>query len=115
MEGKLTTLIKDLALQIPSFLTVFGCMILAVVRWKHHPRVSLVVLIALLLMAAQFIIAVIVYTWVPDWIIGSQTYGNEAFSRNVYLVIGLLSNGFFAVALAVLLAGIFMRRDLTNA
>ena len=115
MEGKLTTLIKDFAVQIPSFLTILGCMIFAVVRWKHHPRVSLVVLIGLLLMAAQFIIAVIIYTWVPDWIIGSPTYGNEAFSRNVYLVLGLLSNSFFAVALAVLLTGVFMRRDSMNA
>ena len=115
MDGKLTTLIKDLALQIPSFLTILGCMIFGVVRWKHHPRVSLVVLIGLVLMAAQFFLFAIVYTWVPNWIIGSPTYGNEAFSRNVYLVLGLISNSFFAVALAVLLAGIFMRRDLTNA
>ena len=114
MDEKLLALIKDLAVQLPSFLTILGCMIFAVVRWKHHPRVSLVVLIGLLLLVLQFVVFAIVYTWVPDWLIGAPGVGSENTSRNVYLVLGLISNSFLAMGLAVLLVGVFMRRSLNR-
>jgi hypothetical protein len=114
MDEKLLTLLKDFAQQAPSVLTILGCVIFAVVRWKRHPRVSLVVLIALFLLLIQFVVFTIVYNWVPDWLINSaDVMSRPAVARNVYLVLGVISNIFLSIGLAVLLAGIFMRRDVS--
>ena len=110
---KLWELLKDLGIQVPSFLTILGCMIFAVVRWKWHPRVSLVALLGLLLLIIQMFVFAFVYTWVPDWLINAADLANrETTTRNVYLVLGIISNIFLALGFAVLLGAVFMRRDL---
>ena len=86
-------------------------MIFAIAYWKRHPRVSLVVLIALALMFVHVFAFALIYLWVPDWFIKSAGPDNlESVTRNLYLVLGLLSNTVVAVAMALLLAGIFMQR-----
>jgi len=113
MDEKFLTLLQDFAEQLPSFLTILGCMIFAVVRWQRNPRVSIVVLIALFILLIQSIVFTIVYNRVPDWIIDSaEVMSKAAVSQNVYLVLGIVSNCFLSIGLAVLLVGIFMRRDL---
>jgi hypothetical protein len=112
MDDKFLTLLKDFAEQLPSFLAILGCMIFALVRWKRHPKVSLVVIVALLILLVQFVLFTIVYTWVPDWFIDSADAVSRAtVTRNVYLVLGIVSNTVLSIGLAVLLVGIFMRRD----
>src|SRR2546429_4296534 len=113
MDEKLLRLLQDFAEQLPSFLTILGCVIFAVVRWQRNPRVSLVVLIALFILLIQSVVFTIVYNWVPDWIIDSaEVTSKAAVSQKVYLVLGIISNCFLSIGLAVLLVGIFMRRDL---
>lgn len=109
--AKLLDLLKDLGLQLPSMLAIVGCLIFAVVRWKRFPKVALMVSIGLVLLLLHTIVFSVVYNWVPDMMIRSAALaGRENTVRNVYLVLGLTSNGALSVALAVLIAGIFVQR-----
>src|SRR5436190_23883315 len=113
MDEKLLRLLQDFAEQLPSFLTILGCVIFAVVRWRRNPRVSLVVLIALVILLIESVVFTIVYNWVPDWIIDSaEVMSKAAVSQKVYLVLGIISNCFLSIGFEVLLVGIFIRGDL---
>lgn len=112
---KMFDLLKDLLEQLPSLLTILACMVFAIARWKRYPKVSLVVLIGLGLLFLHLIVFTVVYNWIPDLLIRSTPYPNQAIvMRNVYLVLGLITNSSLAVALAVLLTGIFIQRPATS-
>lgn|SRR5574341_378269 len=111
MSENLAGLFRDLAVQIPSLLTIIVCAICAVIRWKHHPRVSLAVLISLALLLIHLFIFAVVYAWVPEWIIRSANQANRStVTRNVYIVMAVIYNVLEAVPFVVLLVAIFMRR-----
>jgi hypothetical protein len=108
---KLFDLLRDLLEQLPSLLTLLVCMVVAIARWKKHPRVSLVVLISLGFLFFHLLVFTVVYNWVPDWLIHAAPIANQAsVTRNVYLVLALVTNTSLAVGLALLLTGIFMKR-----
>ena len=110
-SDKILELIRTYAEQIPTLLTYAGCLILALTRWKRHPKVSLAVAIALAIFLLQAIVFTIIYAFVPDYFIRSASPENiRTVIRNVYLVLGLISFSISAVALALLLTGIFMQR-----
>lgn len=97
--------------QLPSLLALLACLVFAVVRWKRHPKVSMVVVIALGFLLLHELIFTAVYNIVPGWFIRSARYENiQKVVENVYLVLGLISNGTAAIGFGVLLAGIFMQR-----
>lgn len=106
---KLVDLLKAIVEQLPSLLTLIACMIFAITRWKRSPKVSMLVLISLALLFIHGIAFTIVYNWVPGWFIKPGAY-NAKMMRNVYLVIGLISNSIGAVIFALLLGGVFIRR-----
>src|SRR2546423_8315839 len=109
---KIAYLLKDLAIQVPSFLTILGCMVFAVIRWKHTGRVSLVVLIGLLLLLIHLVLFAFIYTWVPDWIIRTADPSRRvAVTQNVYISLAVIYNSFEAVADTVLWIGIIMRES----
>ena len=94
-------------------LVLLTCMIFAVIRWKRHPRVSLMVLVSLGWMLVHGVLYSMIYNWIPDWLIQSADPPNsERVAQNVYLVLGLVSNGSLAIAFTVLLAAIFTQRGL---
>ena len=98
--------------QLPSFLALIAGIVFAMTRWKHHPRVSMVVVIALVFLLLHMIVFTIVYNVVPRWVIrssGSYEDFRKVIDR-VYLILGLISNGAAAIGIGVLLAAIFMRR-----
>ncbi|HEX6189626.1 MAG TPA: hypothetical protein VFZ40_16220 [Pyrinomonadaceae bacterium] len=106
--------------QLPSLLALLACIVFAVTRWKRYPKVAMVVTIGLGLLLVHAIVFLFVYNFVPTWFIrsailsGSNYEERETVIRNVYLVLGLISNSAAAVAFAVLVAGIFMGRKPTN-
>ena len=108
---KLLELLKALAEQLPSLLTLLACMVFAASRWRRHPKVSLVVLISLALLFLHGIVFAIIYNLVPDLLIPMPTFADAQWVRRVYLVLGLIYNTALAVAFAVLLLGIFMQRS----
>jgi hypothetical protein len=114
-SNKILELLKGLMEQVPSLLTILGCMVFAIVRWRRHSKVSLLVLIGLGLLFVHSFVFAVVYTWIPDLFIRSADYLNQtSVIRNVYLVLGLISNSSFGVAFAVLLMAIFIHRPSTS-
>ena len=111
---KLTQYFWTLVEQLPSLLTMLGCLVFALTRWKKYPRVSLVVAVALGLLFLHAIVFIFVYDLVPPLFIKPGDFQSTAASRrNVYLVLGLISNTVAAVSFGVLLLGVFMKRDRT--
>jgi len=98
--------------QLPSFLALLAGIVFAITRWKHHPKVAMVVVIALVFLLLHLIIFTILYNVVPRWFISSSgSYQDfRTVIDRVYLILGLLSNGAAALGFGGLLAAIFMRR-----
>ena len=107
---KWTELLKSFLQQIPSLLTFLGCIIFVIARWKRYPRVSLMVLLALIAELFQQVLFTVIYNWVPDWLIGTGPY-NAVHFRKVFLVLGLISNSVFAVVVLLYLAAVFTNRQ----
>jgi len=109
--SKLLDLLKALAEQLPSFIAMIACIGFALMRRKRYPHVSLVVIIGLSLLILHSFAANMVYIWVPGWFIKSDSY-DPVRARNVYLVLGLISNTVAAISTSVLLVAVFMQRKL---
>jgi hypothetical protein len=107
LSDKLTQVLYSFISQIPSFITILVCLILCVVRWKRHPKVSLVLVIALVLLLAHIVIFAFVYPFVPSLITTPSDYKTR---ETVFLVISFMYNLMLAVILGVILLGIFMQR-----
>lgn len=94
--------------QLPSLITMLGCMVAALILWKRHPKVSLAVIVSLGLMLLHALVFALAYAWVPSWFITPGTY---TASQTVYTVLSLLYSGSLAIILAVLLIAVFMQRQ----
>src|ERR1043166_7226576 len=105
----LMAVLKDLAVQIPSIIAIIACLILAIVRWKRHPRVSLLLLIGLLLLLIHEFAFAVVYASVPDLIIKSAN-DRATLSHNVNIALALIYNFLEVVPFVLFLIAIFMGR-----
>lgn len=110
---KLIQYFWSLVEQLPSLLTMVGCIVFALVRWKRHPKVSLIVIVGLGMLILHALAFLIIYSVVPPLFIKptDSFQDTESIRRTVYLILGLISNSIAAVAFAFLLAGVFMRRN----
>lgn len=108
---KLLEFLWDLAEQLPSLLAALGCLIFALIRWRKHPRVSLLVSLSLGLLFLHAVVSAILYTWIADVFIRAARITDQAsVTQNVYLALGLITNGSLAVILAILLMAVFIQR-----
>jgi hypothetical protein len=104
---KLFEVLNSLLLQLPSLLTMLGCIVFAIISWKRHPRVSLTVIISLALLLLVTFGFQFVYSFVPDLLVKP---GDFKASQTIVMVLSFFYNSFWGIALAVLLAAIFMQR-----
>jgi hypothetical protein len=114
--SKLIQYFWTLVEQLPSLITMIGCIVFALMRRKRHPKVSLMVVLSLGLLLLHVPVFMLVYDLVPDLMSSvlpkflGRLGAVLANRRDVYLVLGVISNSVLAVAFAFLLAGVFMRR-----
>ena len=101
-----------LAMQLPSLLTVLACIVVAIIRWKHHPKVSLTLVIGLGLLFLHALVFAFVYAYVPDVLAGP---GNYAAMRTIITVISFMYNSSLAVALGIVLAAVFIQLSPSSA
>jgi len=112
---KTLDLLRDLAEQIPSLLTTVACIVFAVIRWRRYPTTASLLLVALVLLILHLIVFSVVYTWVPDMFVNAAPAADqEAVTRNVHLILGLVTNGSFAFIFALLLTAVFSQRPLVQ-
>ena len=98
----------SLLLQLPSLLTMIACILVAILRWKRYPRVSLTVVCGLGLLIVHAFIFAFVFAYVPELF---ARPGNYALMRTVITVISFIYNTFLAIALVILLVAVFMKRS----
>ena len=110
MEALSTILevLRGMLLQLPSLLTIVGCIVASIIRWKRHPKVSLTVVISLVLLLVITFIFPFIYAFVPR--LFRKPDDDFKSLRTIYTVISFFYNSSWGIALAVLLAAIFMRR-----
>ena len=108
---RLIALLKYFADELPSLLAFVACIVFAITRWKRHSKVALIATIALTYLLLHQIIFSLVYFFVPSHFIHDAPPETiQTVIRNVYLVIGLISNSVMAIGVIIFVAAIFMRR-----
>jgi hypothetical protein len=100
--------LRNVLTQLPSLLTLLICLIITIVRWKRHPKVSLVASLAFVFLILHGLIFSAAYIWIPRWFVGSGGYeSNPTFFSAFALIINFL----FAIAMATLLLAVFIDRS----
>ena len=112
MDPHLSQALTEISEQLSMIFAMIICMIAAIIRWRRHPAVSMTVLVGCSLLLIQIPTVAALYAWVPEAIIKSANPAdvNNGFRETVYMVIALCSNSFVALAFAILVAAIFMKR-----
>lgn len=101
-------LVRNVLLQLPSLLTMFGCVVFAIVRRRRYPQVWLVVVAGLGLLFLVALVFAFVFAFVPDWLVAAENFK----ARQTFVsILSFIYNGSLAIALAVLLVAVFMRRE----
>jgi hypothetical protein len=104
--SRIWELFRNLMQQLPSMVTMVGCIVFAISRWRRHPTVSLFAVISLTFLLLHSIIFTAIYVWFPDWLVQTQGFSIEA----VLTVLGLVYNTTLAVGFVLMLVTIFMQR-----
>ncbi|HYH84403.1 MAG TPA: hypothetical protein VEX60_02910 [Pyrinomonadaceae bacterium] len=99
--------ILGLLVQLPSILTALVCIIIAAVRWKRHPRISLLLILSLSWITVQSLIFDAIFFFAPQWLIDQ---GKTSSLDTFYTVTGVTYNVMAALALALLLVAVFSLR-----
>ncbi len=105
---KLYEVLTGLLLQLPSLLAIVACLVAAIIRWKRHPKPSLLIVLSLLMLFAITILFAFVYAFVPDWF---RATNDIKTTQTIVMIISFAYNSLWAVALAILLAAIFIKRN----
>ena len=100
-------LLFDVLTQVPSLFTMLICFVVAIVRWKRHPKASLIVIIGLTFLSLGSLSFTAVFILAPRWAV---SVGNLDSAQSVFAVLGAIYNVFFALAMAVLLLAVFIQR-----
>lgn len=98
--------VRNVFTQLPSLLTLLVCIVIALVRWKRHPGVSLISSLGFVFLILHALVFSAAYIWIPRLLYGSE---GEA-SRTFFSRLALVTNGLFAVSLAILLVAVFVDR-----
>jgi hypothetical protein len=111
---RLFEFLRTIVPQLPSLLTLVGCIVFALVRWKHHPKVSLVLSAGLLWLFLVILLFATTIYWIPDLIIRRGIFVEANSVQTFYVAMSLIYNTGLAIGFALLLISIFMQRK-TNA
>src|SRR4051812_39993156 len=96
----ITQILTDLALSLPSLLTIIVCLVVISLRWKRHPKVSMLAVLGLGLLFVHTILFTVIYATVPTAVIRSSYTANDI--QNLFLVLGLTVNVTRVIALTPL-------------
>jgi hypothetical protein len=97
----------SLLIQLPLYITWLVGIVLALVWWKRHPRVSLLAVIGLTAMLILTVLTSIANLWLPFWI---ENFGTGRMGISVIFLImnileGILMAGIWIVVLAAIFNG----------
>jgi hypothetical protein len=104
--------IRDLLTQLPSLLTLFVFLIVTLLRWKRHPKVSAAGAVSLFLLILHGLFFSTAYIWIVRWFPPATAIDQ---SRNFFNLFVLFGNFLFATILALLIFAVFLDRKPTRA
>ena len=107
LDADLLQLLRDLLTQLPSLLILLVCFTIAIVRWKRHPKASLIAALGLAAIFFQGLFYTIAYFVINRLVVGSGGYQEHL---GLYNRLALLSNFLFAIGLGTLLTAVFIGR-----
>ena len=96
----LQSVLRSLGTQSPMFVVMFLGVIVAIVRWRHHPPASMLVLAAVVLSTVTSVAVPFVYAWLPR----AFDFGEI---EVVYLAVSLVAGTLYAMIWGLLLAAAF--------
>ena len=97
-------LASNIGPQLPSLLTSLICLVVVLIRWKRHPKVSLIAALGLVLLILHTLAFSVADVWLPRF------FPASAEQDTYFLIFGLVGSVSLAIAFSVLLVAIFMDR-----
>ena len=105
-------MVRNVLLQLPSLLTICGCIVFAIVRRRRNPQVSVTVIAGLAVLFLGALIFAFVFAFVPDWLIAPENFKAR---QTLVAMFSFVYNCSLAIGLAILLRAVFMRRGQATA
>lgn len=105
-SNQLYQVVTEIAMQLPSILTMLGCSVVALIRWKRHPKVSLMIVIVLPLMILHLVVFAAVFAIVRSMV----GYEDLRMIQTYQTFVSVAYNVTLAILTAILLATIFVQR-----
>jgi len=106
--GLTSYLFYMLARRIPMLLVSLSGIVFAIARWKRHPRVSLMTVLALALYWVEAFVFLCLRYWLPNLVETLKT--SDSAIKVLLVVISLLDDFAFAVVIILLVAAAFSGR-----
>ena len=106
MDPTLKAIFTNYAVLLPIILAWISGFIVALVRWRRHPKVSMLACIAFGLFLLQLLVDTSLNVWLPRWLVESQRMSSSDVS-SFMLVKGVVSNFIRTVLWALLIIAIF--------
>ncbi len=105
VDNDILTSLGFLLAEIPVLLVWTAGLVIAVVRWRQHPRVSLLTVIALILMLVNLLVGMLLNILIPTWLSAQGSDSSEIIL--FFTVKGFIQAVISAVAFGLLLAALF--------
>ena len=94
--------------RLPMLLLALGGIVFAIMRWRLHPRASLMTVIALSLYLVDMVVYTLILYWLPNLVEPMRM--SPSASRWFYSVVYFIEDMVFAVTLILLVAAAFANR-----
>jgi hypothetical protein len=94
--------------QIPVLIVWLVGIVLAVARWSRHPRVSLIAVIGLAILAVQAVLSSFVFPWLQVALMRSMAFPRMGLLATVAQAFGALVR---ALGWGLVLAAVFLGRE----
>lgn len=109
-HSQLTQFLETLLTQLPSLITLLVGTVAALMRWRRHPSVSLVLAAGLVWMLVNILAFSVVYTFVLPSFFRSSALFLRSSIQFIYTAVGFVYNFAIVIGFALLLTAVFMKR-----
>ena len=99
------------ARRLPMLLLALGGIVFAIMRWRLHPRASLMTVVALSIYLVDMVVYTLILYWLPN-LVEPMRMSSSA-SRFFYSVVYFIEDIVFAVTIILLVAAAFANRRST--
>lgn len=106
---KLFELLNNIIQQLPSLLTLLGCIVFVFIRWKRYPKVSLVLSGSLLFLFLHILVFATAFVWIPALLVERGVFQRYSF-ETIYTAMSLIYSMGLAIGFALMLVSVFMQR-----